>query len=149
MFPTGHPLQVQRVPECFTVVIPDPNTQTGEFPLSTFTHVDISSPLPHSELSFTKLDLLASRFKAWAAHLRGIIHTLVQDVLQPLIPRSQKNGRLRPILDLRHRSHMCRPFKRLTIKQILAHICPEDCFLSVDLKDAYFNNNIVPITGHS
>ncbi len=39
---------------------------------------------------------------------------------------------------------MQRPFRMLTLKQILAQIQPEDWFLSVDLKDAYFHIQIAP-----
>ncbi|KAL0176639.1 hypothetical protein M9458_028969, partial [Cirrhinus mrigala] len=55
-----------------------------------------------------------------------------------LVPK--KDGGLRPILDLRHlnRALMKRPFKMLTLKQILSHVRPGDWFLSLDLKDARF-----------
>ncbi|KAL0161520.1 hypothetical protein M9458_045245, partial [Cirrhinus mrigala] len=61
-----------------------------------------------------------------------------------LVPK--KDGGLRPILDLRHlnRALMKRPFKMLTLKQILSHVRPGDWFLSLDLKDAYFHIQIAP-----
>ncbi len=61
-----------------------------------------------------------------------------------LIPK--RDGGLSPILDLRHLNHslMHWSFKMLTIKQILAHICHEDWFLTVDLKDEYFHIHIAP-----
>ncbi len=45
-------------------------------------------------------------------------------LLQPLIPHSQKDGGLRPILDLRllNRAPMRRPFRMLTLKQTLVQI---------------------------
>ncbi len=55
-----------------------------------------------------------------------------------LVPK--KDGGLRPILDLRR---LRRPFRMLTLKQILVQIQPKDWFLSVDLKDAYFYFRIV------
>ncbi len=50
------------------------------------------------------------------------------------------------ILDLRpiNRALGKRPFRMLTLKQILAQICPGDWFASVDLKDAYFHIQIAP-----
>ncbi|KAL0157079.1 hypothetical protein M9458_048325, partial [Cirrhinus mrigala] len=61
-----------------------------------------------------------------------------------LVPK--KDGGLRPILDLRllNRALMKRPFKMITLKQILLHICPGDWFFSLDLKDAYFHIQIAP-----
>ncbi|KAL0183526.1 hypothetical protein M9458_019222, partial [Cirrhinus mrigala] len=61
-----------------------------------------------------------------------------------LVPK--KDGGLRPILDLRHlnRALMKRPFKIITLKQILSHIRPGDWFFSLDLKDAYFHIQIAP-----
>ncbi|KAL0186275.1 hypothetical protein M9458_017945, partial [Cirrhinus mrigala] len=61
-----------------------------------------------------------------------------------LVPK--KDGGLRPILDLRHlnRALMKRPFKMLTLKQILSHVRPGDWFLTLDLKDAYFHIQIAP-----
>ncbi len=55
-----------------------------------------------------------------------------------LVPK--KDGGLRPILDLRHlnRLRMRRPFKMLSLKQILGQTC-KDWFLSGDLKHAYFH----------
>ncbi|KAL0183542.1 hypothetical protein M9458_019238, partial [Cirrhinus mrigala] len=56
----------------------------------------------------------------------------------------KKDGGLRPILDLRllNRALMKRPFKMITLKQILSHISPGDWFFSLDLKDAYFHIQI-------
>ncbi len=61
-----------------------------------------------------------------------------------LVPK--KDGGFRPILDFRrlNQARMRRPFRMLTLKQILAQIQPEDWFLSVDLKDAYFHIRIAP-----
>ncbi len=61
-----------------------------------------------------------------------------------LIPK--KDGGLRPILDLRRLNHalMRRPFRMITLKQILSQIRTEDWFCSLDLKDAYFHIQIAP-----
>ncbi len=61
-----------------------------------------------------------------------------------LVPK--KDGALRPILDLRLLNHalMKRPFRMITLKQILWQICPGDWFMSLDLKDAYFHIQIAP-----
>ncbi|KAI2654623.1 Transposon Ty3-G Gag-Pol polyprotein [Labeo rohita] len=61
-----------------------------------------------------------------------------------LVPK--KDGTLRPILDLRrlNQALMRRPFKMLTLKQILSHVRSGDWFLSLDLKDAYFHIQIAP-----
>ncbi|KAL0172936.1 hypothetical protein M9458_033247, partial [Cirrhinus mrigala] len=52
-----------------------------------------------------------------------------------LVPK--KDGRLRPVLDLRplNRALSKRPFKMITLKQILSHVRAKDWFISVDLKD--------------
>lgn len=39
---------------------------------------------------------------------------------------------------------MKRPFKMLTLKQVLSQVCPGDWFFSVDLKDAYLHIQITP-----
>lgn len=59
---------------------------------------------------------------------------------------SKKNGGLRPILDPGHlnRALMRRPFKMLTLKQILSQVCPGGWFFSVDLKEAYLYPNSPP-----
>lgn len=51
-----------------------------------------------------------------------------------------------PILDLRpiNRALYKRAFKKTTLKQILAQIRPEDWFILVDLKVAYFHIQITP-----
>ncbi len=61
-----------------------------------------------------------------------------------LVPK--KDGGLRPILDLRRLNHalMRRPFRMITLKQILSQIRTEDLFCSLDLKDAYFHIQIAP-----
>ncbi len=61
-----------------------------------------------------------------------------------LVPK--KDGGLRPILDLRRLNHalMRRPFRMITLKQILSQICTEDWFCSLDLKDAYIHIQIAP-----
>ncbi len=58
----------------------------------------------------------------------------------------KRDGELRPILDLRpiNRALCKRPFRMITLKQILAQIRPGDWFASVDLKDAYFHIQIAP-----
>ncbi len=58
----------------------------------------------------------------------------------------KKDGGLRPILDLRHLNCalMRRPFRMITLKQILLQVCPVDWFLLLDLKDAYFHIQIAP-----
>ncbi len=58
----------------------------------------------------------------------------------------QKNGGLRPILDLRLLNYapMKRSFRMITLKQILSQICPGDWFMSLDLKDAYFHIQVAP-----
>ncbi len=62
----------------------------------------------------------------------------------------KRDGGLRPILDLRPINRaLCKcPFRMITLKQILAQICPEDWFASVDLKDAYFHIQIAPHHRH-
>ncbi len=61
-----------------------------------------------------------------------------------LVPK--KDGRLRPILDLRPLNCVLskRSFKIITLRQILSHIRPRDWFISVDLKDAYFHIQVAP-----
>ncbi len=61
-----------------------------------------------------------------------------------LVPK--KDGGLRPILDLKRLNHalMRRPFRMITLKQILSQIRTEDWFCSLDLKDAYFHIQIAP-----
>ncbi len=51
-----------------------------------------------------------------------------------LVPK--KDGGLRPILDLRRLNHalMRRPFRMITLKQILSQICTGDWFCSLDLE---------------
>ncbi len=58
----------------------------------------------------------------------------------------KRDGGLRPILDLRpiNRALCKRPFRMITLKQILAQIRPGDWFASVDLKDVYFHIQIAP-----
>ncbi|XDV44991.1 hypothetical protein PO909_013179 [Leuciscus waleckii] len=59
-----------------------------------------------------------------------------------LVPK--KDGGLRPILDLRqlNRALMKRQFRMLTTRKILAHVRQGDWFVSIDLKDAYFQIQI-------
>ncbi len=61
-----------------------------------------------------------------------------------LVPK--KDGGLQPILDLRRLNHalMRRPFRMITLMQILSQIRTGDWFCSVDLKDAYFHIQIAP-----
>ncbi len=61
-----------------------------------------------------------------------------------MVPK--RDGGLHPILDLRpiNRALCKRPFRMITLKQILAQIRPGDWFASVDLKDAYFHIQIAP-----
>ncbi len=58
----------------------------------------------------------------------------------------KRDGGLRPILDLRpiNKALCKRPFRMITLKQILAQIRPGDWFASVDLKDVYFHIQIAP-----
>ncbi len=51
-----------------------------------------------------------------------------------------KDGGLRPMLDLRvlNESVMQLKFKMLTLRQIVSQIRSEDWFVTIDLKDAYF-----------
>ncbi|KAL0168644.1 hypothetical protein M9458_036866, partial [Cirrhinus mrigala] len=94
----------------------------------------------------------------------GVLHTKVRNLLAKgavetfppaqsesgfyshyfLVPK--KDGGLRPILNLRclNRTLMRRPFRMLTLKQILSQVCPGDWFCSLDLKDAYFHVQIAP-----
>ncbi len=57
----------------------------------------------------------------------------------------KKDGGLRPILDLRRLNLelTVNKFKMLTIKSILSQIQPQDWFVTIDLKDAYFHIQIV------
>ncbi len=59
---------------------------------------------------------------------------------------SIKDGGLRPILDLRLLNHALvkRLFGMIPLKQILSQICPGDCFMSLDLKDAYIHIKVSP-----
>ncbi len=61
-----------------------------------------------------------------------------------LVPK--KDGGLRPILDLRLLNYalMKRSFRMITLKPILSQICPEDWFMSLDLKDTYFLIQVDP-----
>ncbi len=61
-----------------------------------------------------------------------------------LVPK--KDVGLRPILDLRRLNHalMRRPFRMITLKQILSQIRTGDWFCSLHLKDAYFHIQIAP-----
>ncbi len=60
----------------------------------------------------------------------------------------KKDGGLRPILDSRHFNLALRTskFKILTVKSILSQIQPNDWFVTIDRKDAYFHIQI--IKGH-
>uniref|UniRef100_A0AAV2M5I6 ribonuclease H n=1 Tax=Knipowitschia caucasica TaxID=637954 RepID=A0AAV2M5I6_KNICA len=63
-----------------------------------------------------------------------------------LIPK--KDGNLRPILDLRGLNRFIRPLrcKMLTVSRVRQFICRGDWFVTIDLKDAYFQ---IPIwKGH-
>ncbi len=62
----------------------------------------------------------------------------------------KRDGGLRPILDLRsiNRALCKRPYRTITLKQILAQIRPGDWFASVDLKDAHFHIQIAPHDRH-
>ncbi len=61
-----------------------------------------------------------------------------------LFPKNHSS--LRPILDQRllNRALMRRPFRMITLKQILPQISLEDWFFSLDVKDAYFHIQIAP-----
>ncbi len=57
----------------------------------------------------------------------------------------KKDGGLQPILDLRRLNIALRTskFKMLTVKSILSQIQPNDWFVTIDLKDAYFHFQII------
>ncbi len=80
--------------------------------------------------------------------LRSEVMTLLEKGAIEMVPPalSEKDGGLRPILDLRRLNHalMRRPFRMITLKQILSQICTGDWFCSLDLKDAYFHIQIAP-----
>ncbi|KAL0187588.1 hypothetical protein M9458_014687, partial [Cirrhinus mrigala] len=61
-----------------------------------------------------------------------------------IVPK--KGGGLRPILDLRalNRALLKLPFKMLTLKRIIMCVRPQDWFVAIDLKDAYFHVSILP-----
>lgn len=61
-----------------------------------------------------------------------------------LVPK--RDDGLRTILDLRHlnSSLMRQSFRMMTVKKILAHICPKDWFLTMNWKDGYFHIHIAP-----
>ncbi len=67
-------------------------------------------------------------------------------VLQPLLHRTQEDGGLRPILDLRvlNRALHKLPFRMLTQRRIFQCVRPFDWFAAIDLKDAYFHVSILP-----
>ncbi len=67
-------------------------------------------------------------------------------VLQPLLHCAQENGGLPPILDLRflNRALHKPPFRMLTQKRIFECIRPQDWFVAINLKDAYFHVSILP-----
>ncbi len=58
----------------------------------------------------------------------------------------KKDGGLRPILDFRilNDSVMQLKFKMLTFRQIVPQIRSKDWFVTIDLKDAYFQISILP-----
>lgn len=83
-----------------------------------------------------------------------VLHSEMQGAIEMVLPEKsessfyshyffipKKDGGLRPILDLRllNRALMKWPFWMLTLKQILTQICPEDWFLSLDLKDTFIS----------
>ncbi len=59
---------------------------------------------------------------------------------------AKRDGGLRSILDLRpiNRALCKRPFRMISLEQILAQIPPRGLVASVDLKDAYFHIQIAP-----
>ncbi|KAL0199156.1 hypothetical protein M9458_007696, partial [Cirrhinus mrigala] len=61
-----------------------------------------------------------------------------------IVPK--KGGGLRPILDLRalNRALLKLPFRMLTLKRIIMCVRPQDWFVAIDLKDAYFHVSILP-----
>ncbi len=61
-----------------------------------------------------------------------------------IVPK--KDGGLCPIfyLLLLNLSVMCLKLKMLTVKQVKSQIKSEDCFVTIDLKDAYFHISIFP-----
>ncbi|XDV12961.1 hypothetical protein PO909_001499 [Leuciscus waleckii] len=67
-------------------------------------------------------------------------------LLQPLLPRTQEGWSAKTYFrsETFEESLMRRPFKMITTRQILAQIRPGDWFISLDLKDAYFQIQITP-----
>ncbi|KAL0199203.1 hypothetical protein M9458_007743, partial [Cirrhinus mrigala] len=61
-----------------------------------------------------------------------------------IVPK--KDGGLRPFLNLRqlNRSVMWLKFRMLTVSQVVSQIRSEDWFVTIDLKDAYFQVSILP-----
>ncbi len=61
-----------------------------------------------------------------------------------IVPK--KDGRLRPIIDLRQLNHSVSQlkFKMLTLRQVVSQIRSKDWFVTIDLKDAYFHVSIHP-----
>ncbi len=57
-----------------------------------------------------------------------------------------KDGGLRPILDMcqLNRSVMRLKFRMLSIEQVVSQTRSKDCFVTIDLKDAYFHISILP-----
>ncbi len=84
---------------------------------------------------------------------------LAKDAIEPVPPADmrsgfyspyfivpKKGGGLRPILDLRvlNRALHRLMFKMLTPKRIFGCVRPQDWFVAIDLKDAYFHVSILP-----
>ncbi len=116
---------------------------------------------PHlSLLTFTFSHLADAFIQSGSEVLRQEVYNLLEKGVIEKVPPSEResgfscryfmipkrDGGLRPILDLRpiNRALGKRPFRMLTVKQILAQIRPGDWFASVDLKDAYFHIQIAP-----
>ncbi len=83
-----------------------------------------------------------------SVHGENEVMTLLEKGAIEMVPPalSEKDGGLRPILELRRLNHalMRRPFRMIMLKQILSQICTGDWFCSLDLKDAYFHIQIAP-----
>lgn len=81
--------------------------------------------------------------QAWVKKFRG---SQSIQVLQPVLHSSKEGWGLQPILDLRNLNHSLRrfTFKILTIPLIVSGIKSEGWFITIDLKNSYFHNSILP-----
>ncbi|KAL0153588.1 hypothetical protein M9458_051068 [Cirrhinus mrigala] len=102
----------------------------------------------------------AIQFARRLPRFRGVLTTSVaKDAIETVPSAEMKKGfyspyfivpkkgdGLRPILDLRalNRALLKLPFKMLPLKRIITCIRPQDWFVAIDLKDAYFHVSILP-----